>query len=136
LLNYLYAVNRLHMSRPLPTYGPEVPPELQDKARTHVPKVDVQPDKVRKGESALVKIDLSAHPDRQDHAITLIELYYEEEGRNLNPVHVAHIVLEPEVVERVVELRLRPRASGWLHVVAYCNQHGLWHAVKRIEVEG
>ena len=111
----------------------EVPQELSDKARTHVPRVEVQ-SPVKKGEAVTVRIFVTEHPNRPDHHIEFLDVYYEEDGRQFNPIHVAHVRLTPEIVEPYVEIRIRPRASGWLHVVAYCNMHGLWEAVRRIEV--
>ncbi len=112
----------------------EIPQELNEKAKTHVPRVDIE-SPVKKGESASIRIILTEHPSRTDHHIEFLDVYYEEDGRPFNPIRVAHVRLTPEIAEPYVEIRIRPRVSGWLHVVAYCNMHGLWEAVRRVEVK-
>ena len=111
----------------------ELKPEDAAKAKTHIPRIEA-PDSVKRGEPVVVKIHVDSHPNRPEHYIRFIDVYFEEDGRAFNPVHLAHVELAPEMTEPYVELRFRPKLSGTLHVVVYCTTHGLWESMKRIEV--
>ena len=116
-------------------YTPEqAPSEVISKAESHTPKIEA-PDKVRAGETFKVKITVGPHPNQVQHSIRWIEVYFEEEGRTFNPIHIATIDLAPEYAEPDVTLTLRLKKSGTLYVLEYCNLHGVWEARKEIKVE-
>ncbi len=116
-------------------YTPEqAPSEVAPKAETHTPKIEA-PDKVKAGEPFKVKIFVGPHPNQVQHSIRWIEVYFEEEGRTFNPIHVTTINLAPEYAEPDVTITLKLKKSGTLYVLEYCNLHGVWEARKEIKVE-
>lgn len=110
------------------------PGEAQAKRESHLPRVEA-PDKVKAGEPFEVRIRVGPHPNTVQHSIRWIEVYFQEEGRPFNPIHVARVDLAPEYAEPVVTLTLKLQKSGTLYVLEYCNLHGVWEARKRITVE-
>jgi len=116
-------------------YTPEVAQgEAISKAESHTPKIEA-PDKVKAEEPFVVSIKVGPHPNKADHSIRRIEIYFHENGRPYNPVHIATIHLEPEYAEPEVKIALRLKGSGTLYAIGYCNLHGLWEARKEISVE-
>ncbi len=116
-------------------YTPETASgEAVSKVETHTPKISV-PDTVKAGQPFDVEISVGPHPNKPEHSIRWIEVYYAEEGRGFNPIHVATARFEPGAAEPYIRLRLVLRKSGTLYAVAYCNLHGLWEARKEIKVE-
>ncbi|NPA70657.1 MAG: desulfoferrodoxin [Crenarchaeota archaeon] len=111
-----------------------LPDNVREKARTHLPLLEC-PDKVKEGEILRLRIRVEGHPNRIDHYISSIDVYFSEDDRPFNPVKIAHIELMPEYAEPIIELGLRLRKSGTIHVVAYCTTHGLWESARRIVVE-
>ena len=69
------------------------------------------------------------------HSIRWIEVYFYEEGRGFNPIHLATITLTPEYAEPDVTLRLRLSKGGTIYALQYCNLHGVWEGRKEIKVE-
>ena len=108
--------------------------EAISKAETHTPKIEA-PDKVKAGEEFKVTVTVGPHPSTVQHSIRYLKLYFAEEGRAFNPVHLATVILEPEYTEPKVTLTLRLKKSGTIYAVDYCNLHGLWEARKEIKVE-
>ena len=108
--------------------------EAISKVETHTPKIEA-PDKVKAGEEYEVKISVGPHPNTVQHSIRYVKLYFREEGRAFNPIHLATIILEPEYAEPKISLKLKLKKSGTLYAVEYCNLHGLWEARKEIKVE-
>ena len=108
--------------------------EAMGKAETHTPKIEA-PDTVRAGEPFQVRVRVGPHPSTAEHSIRWIEVYFYEEGRPFNPVHLARIELAPEYTEPDVTLTLRLRRSGVIYVLEYCSLHGVWEARKEVKVE-
>ncbi len=108
--------------------------EAAGKAESHLPRIEA-PEKVRAGEAFEVRVRIGPHPSVAEHYIGWIDVYFEEEGRPFNPLLLARIALAPGYVEPDVRLVLKLRRSGLLHVVGYCNVHGLWEAKREVRVE-
>ncbi len=116
-------------------YSPEkASGEAITKIESHTPKIEA-PEKVKKGESFKIKISVGPHPNTVQHSIRWIQVYFSEDGRAFNPIHIVSATFEPEYTEPVVELVLKLNKSGTLYALAYCNLHGLWESKYRIEVE-
>ncbi|NPB00373.1 MAG: desulfoferrodoxin [Crenarchaeota archaeon] len=116
-------------------YGEEnLPDSVKEKARTHIPVVEC-PEKVKEGEILRLRIRIDGHPNRVDHYIASFDIYFSEDDRSFNPIKIAHVELSPEYAEPIIELSLRLRRSGTIHVVSYCTTHGLWETSKRVIVE-
>jgi len=107
---------------------------IASKAKTHQPVIEA-PEKVKAGEPFEVKVRVGPHPSTKEHYIGKIEVYYSEAGRDFNPILIASISLAPEYTEPVVSLRVRVEKSGVIHVISYCNLHGLWISGREIRVE-
>lgn len=115
-------------------YTPETASgEAISKVETHTPKV-VAPDTVKVNEPFEVKITVGPHPNKVEHSIRSISVYFYEEGRPFNPILLANVDLAPVYAEPDITLKVRVSKSGTLYVVEYCNLHGLWEARKEIEV--
>ena len=108
--------------------------EAISKVESHTPKIGV-PDKVKAGEPFEVRIKVGPHPNTVQHSIRWIEVYFYEEGRGFNPIHLATITLTPEYAEPDVTLRLRLSKGGTIYALQYCNLHGVWEGRKEIKVE-
>jgi superoxide reductase len=116
-------------------YTPEqAPSEVISKAETHTPKIEA-PEKVKAEEPFKVRISVGPHPNQAVHSIRYIEVYFEEEERTYNPIHVATAVLGPEIAEPDITLTLKLKKSGTLYAIEYCNLHGLWESRKKITIE-
>lgn len=107
--------------------------EAISKVESHTPRIDA-PDEVKAGETFEVKISVGPHPNKVEHSIRRIELYFYEEGKAFNPTLVASITLGPEIAEPDVKLKIKLRKSGVLYAIEYCNLHGLWEGRKEIRV--
>ncbi len=108
--------------------------EAISKVESHTPRIEA-PDKVRAGEEFEVRVTVGPHPNTVQHSIRYVELYFEEEGRGFNPIHIATVRLEPEYAEPKLTFTLRLKKSGVLYAVEYCSLHGLWEARKEVRVE-
>ncbi|MET1128438.1 MAG: class II SORL domain-containing protein [Thermoproteota archaeon] len=116
-------------------YTPETASgEAISKVESHKPRVEA-PSSVKANEPFDVRISVGPHPNTVEHSIRWIEVYFEEEGRPFNPVHIARVELAPEYAEPTLTLRLRLKKSGTLYVIEYCNLHGLWEERVQIKVE-
>ena len=115
-------------------YTEDVSGPAAAKKETHMPRIEA-PDTVKKGEPFRVTIRVGPHPNEPGHSVRRIEVWFAEEGRQFNPVHVATLILEPGYGEPEVTLTLRLEKSGTLYALAYCNLHGVWEARKEIRVE-
>lgn len=107
--------------------------EAIGKVETHTPKIDA-PAEVKAGEPFEVRIFVGPHPNKVEHSIRRIEVYFYEEGKVFNPTHVATITLGPEFAEPDVKLKIKLSKSGVLYAIGYCNLHGLWEGRKEIKV--
>ncbi|ABM80997.1 class II SORL domain-containing protein [Hyperthermus butylicus] len=108
--------------------------EAISKVETHTPRIEA-PDTVKAGEPFQVRIRVGPHPSKVEHSIRWIEVYFYEEGRPYNPIHLARIDLAPEYAEPDVTLTLRLKRGGVIYVLEYCNLHGVWEARKEVKVE-
>ncbi len=116
-------------------YSPEVAKEeVISKAESHTPKIET-PDKVKAGEPFEVVVKVGPHPNKVEHSIRRIEVYFSEEGRAYNPILLSTITFTPEYAEPEVRLTLKLKKGGTLYAIGYCNLHGLWEARKEIKVE-
>jgi len=115
-------------------YTPETASgEAIGKIETHTPRIKA-PDMVKVGEGFEVDITVGPHPNKVEHSIRWIEIYFDEDGRAFNPIHIATISLASPHIEPNVRLRLILKKSGTLYAIGYCNLHGLWEARKKIRV--
>jgi len=108
--------------------------EAIGKVESHTPKVEV-PEKIKANEPFEVKITVGPHPNRVEHSIRTIWVYFYEDGRPFNPIHVMTINLEPVYSEPDVTIKVKVPKSGTLYVLEYCNLHGVWEARAKINVE-
>ena len=116
-------------------YTPEVASgEAISKVESHTPKIEA-PDKVKVDKPFEVKISVGPHPSKVEHSIRYIEVFYYEEGRNFNPITIAKINFAPIYTDPAVTIVMRLKKSGVIHVLEYCNLHGLWEGRKKIVVE-
>jgi len=105
-----------------------------EKRESHLPKVEA-PGKVKKGEPFQVKVKVGPHPNQPQHSIRRVEVWFTEDGRAFNPVRIASVELEPVYAEPELTFTVKLEKSGTLHVLAYCNLHGVWETDVRVEVE-
>jgi len=108
--------------------------EAKSKGETHAAVIEA-PEKVKAGEKFEVKVKVGPHPNKVEHSIRSIELYFSEDGRAFNPIHISKLYFEPEYAEPEVTLTISLKKSGTLYALSYCNLHGVWESSKRIEVE-
>ncbi|WP_026894412.1 class II SORL domain-containing protein [Clostridiisalibacter paucivorans] len=111
------------------------------KGEKHVPVIH-SPEKVKAGEAFELGVSIGdeiKHPNTIEHHISWFKVFFHPEGAKF-PVEIgtynftAHgegdILNDPEV-KTCVKLS----KSGTIHVVSYCNIHGLWESEKEITVE-
>jgi len=78
-------------------YSPEkASEEAISKAETHTPKIEA-PEKVKINEEFILKIKVGPHPNTIQHSIRYIEVYFYEEGRKFNPIHIATITFNSRI---------------------------------------
>ena len=117
------------------------------KSEKHVPVIDC-PDKVGSGEWVEVKVTLGkaqAHPNTTEHHIRWVKCLFcpdgdkkafelgqfefnahgeSAKGPNEGPVHTHH----------EVGFSFKTSSPGTLQALSYCNIHGVWENLKRVEV--
>lgn len=118
------------------------------KAEKHVPVIEC-PETVKADEIFKVKVSLGkevAHPNTTEHHIRWISLYYHDHGGKF-PHQVAHAEFTahgesvdgpnkgPVYTHHEIVASIKIAKPGTLHVMAYCNIHGLWESSKEIKVE-
>lgn len=102
----------------------------------HTPYIEA-PDRVSPEEVFEVTVVVGKevpHPNTIEHHIKWMQVFVKEDERPFNPIHVATFDFGPAYGEPHVKFKMRLRKSSTLHVMEYCNLHGLWEASKRIEV--
>ncbi len=115
-------------------YTPETASdEAISKVESHTPKIEA-PDTVKADEPFRVRVKVGPHPNKLEHSIRRIELYYYEEDRPFNPVLLGCFEFTPASMEPEIEVVLRLKRKGVLYAISYCNLHGLWEARKEINV--
>jgi len=107
--------------------------EALGKKEGHTPKIEA-PNAVKAGEAFEIKVSVGPHPNTIEHYIRQIEVYFYEEGRTFNPRMLTRVDFAPMLTEPVVVIRVKLEKSGVLHVLEYCNLHGLWSNKKVIKV--
>lgn len=107
--------------------------EALGKRESHTPRIE-SPKSVKADETFEVKISVQNHPNKEEHSIRWIEVYFREDGRPFNPIMLARIAFTPVYSEPEAKLKLRLFKSGSIHAMEYCNVHGLWSAKKEIKV--
>jgi superoxide reductase len=107
--------------------------EALGKRESHTPRIE-SPKSVKADETFEVKISVQNHPNKEEHSIRWIEVYFREDGRPFNPIMLARIAFTPVYSEPEAKLKLRLSKSGSIHAMEYCNVHGLWSAKEEIKV--
>ncbi len=103
-----------------------------EKAKNHKPIIEC-PDSVKAGEEFEVRVYVSGHPNKVEHSIRWIEVYFEEDGRDFNPIMLSRSAFS-EYVNPNVTLKVKLNRSGKIIALAYCNKHGLWENKREISV--
>ena len=115
-------------------YAPETASgEAISKVESHTPKIEA-PESVKIGQLFQLDVKVGPHPNTVEHSIRRIDVYFSEEGRSFNPVHLATTDLTPVYTEPNAKIRLKLNKSGTVYAVGYCNLHGLWEGRKQIKV--
>ena len=104
------------------------------KGETDAPEIEC-PDVVKAGEPFEVRISVAKHPNKLEHSIRYVDVFFVEDGREFNPIKVAKAQFTPEYCEAEVTFKLKLNKSGKIVVLAYCNLHGLWENYKEVKVE-
>ena len=113
-------------------YTPETAAgEAISKVESHTPKIEA-PASVKIGEPFELTVTVGPHPNTVEHSIRRIEVYFFEEGRPFNPVHLTTTALTPMYTEPYIRLKIKLSKSGTIHAIEYCNLHGLWEGRKQI----
>jgi len=108
--------------------------EAVGKRESHIPKIEA-PDVVKAGEAFEIKVSVGPHPNKVEHSIRWVEVYFREEGRAFNPMMLARVAFTPPYSEPKFALKLNLRKSGTIFALQYCNVHGLWSAEKDVGLE-
>ncbi len=98
-----------------------------EKASNHKPKIDC----VKADDYYELRVYVEGHPNRPEHSIKWIEVYFEEEGRDFNPVMLARAAFS-EYTDPDIRIRIKPEKGGKIVALAYCNKHGLWSSEAEI----
>ena len=103
------------------------------KAEKHVPVITLLSPFIP-GEPLEVEVSVGKeipHPNKVEHHIAWIALYYVAEGLQL-PVELARAEFAahgPDIfTEPVLRTKVKLPKTGAVHAVAYCNLHGLWES--------
>lgn len=111
------------------------------KGEKHVPVIHA-PEKIKADESIDIKISIGEeikHPNTLEHHISWVKVFFkptdskfptEIGSYNFTAHGEGNIYNEP-----VVTTEIRLNKSGTLHVLSYCNIHGLWENSQDIIVE-
>lgn len=112
------------------------------KGEKHVPVIDA-PASVTKGEAFDVTVSVGkeiAHPNKPDHFIAWIQLYFIPEGGKFaielgRETFDAHGANGEVFTEPSATFKVKLDAPGTLSAVSYCNIHGLWGNEAEIKVQ-
>lgn len=122
--------------------------EADWKQEKHVPVIEC-PDEVAKDEMFDVNVGLGkevAHPNKTEHHIRWIELYFLPEGEKF-PYQIGRYEFAahgestdgPDTssvyTHHQVTTKFKTGKTGSILAMAYCNIHGLWQSSKPIEVK-
>lgn len=118
------------------------------KGEKHVPVIEA-PEKVKAGEPFEVCLSVGKeipHPNKPDHFISWIQLFFKPEGGKFvvelakfdyvsHGASVDPSSQGPAFTEPVSSVKVNLTKPGTFIVQSYCNIHGLWESSKAIEVE-
>jgi superoxide reductase len=104
------------------------------KRESHTPRIEA-PKSVKADEPFEMKVSVQNHPNKVEHSIRWIEVYFREDGRAFNPIMLARIEFSPASSEPEAKLKVKLSKSGSIMAIEYCNVHGLWSAKEDIKVE-
>jgi superoxide reductase len=116
------------------------------KQEKHVPLIEA-PDTARKGQ--MIKVDVTtgkeiAHPNKTEHHIKWIELYFHPEGEQF-PYQIARTEFcahgasgagadtSSVYTHHQMSVSFKTDKSGTIYALSYCNIHGLWQNAKEIQ---
>jgi superoxide reductase len=108
--------------------------EALGKRESHTPRIEA-PKAVKADETFEVKVSVQNHPNKVEHSIRWIEVYFREDGRPFKPIMLARVDFTPVYSEPEAKLKVRLSKSGSILAMEYCNVHGLWSAKEEIKVE-
>ena len=108
--------------------------EALGKRESHTPRIEA-PKAVGADEPFKLKVSVQNHPNKAEHSIRWIEVYFREDGRPFNPIMLARMAFTPVYSEPEAKLKLKLSKSGSIMAMEYCNVHGLWSAKEEIKVE-
>lgn len=111
------------------------------KGEKHVPVIHI-PEKVKANECFDLKVSIGdeiKHPNTMEHHILWFKVFFHPEGAKF-PIEIAtHNFTahgEGDVYDEPVSVsNVKLNKSGTIHVISYCNIHGLWENSKDITVE-
>ena len=114
------------------------------KSEKHVPVIEI----LEKGEKVEIKASVGkeiAHPNKTEHHIVWIEVYFKPEGSkfpyiigkadfsahgaSVDGPDTSTVYTEPEV-----NLSFKTEKSGTLYAFSYCNIHGLWVSEEELNI--
>ncbi|HPJ29868.1 MAG TPA: class II SORL domain-containing protein [Methanothrix sp.] len=107
--------------------------EALGKRESHTPRIEA-PSSVKADEVFEVKVSVQNHPNKPEHSIRWIEVYFREEGRAFNPIMLARIDFTPVYSDPEARFKLKLSKSGSIMAMEYCNLHGLWSSKEEIKV--
>jgi superoxide reductase len=117
------------------------------KKEKHVPVIDA-PQEVGKGEFFEVKVTIGkevAHPNKTEHHISWIEVYFHPEGGKF-PYHIGRADFAahgasgegPDTstvyTHHAATLSFKTDKPGIIYAASYCNIHGLWENTRAIKI--
>lgn len=118
------------------------------KAEKHVPVIEA-PDTVKKGQVTKIAVTVGkeiAHPNKTEHHISWIELYFQPQGEKF-PYQLARVeftahgasVQGPDTssvyTHHEAAISFKTDKPGMIHASSYCNIHGLWQNSRELKVE-
>lgn len=114
------------------------------KSEKHVPVIEI----LEKGEKVKVKLSVGkeiAHPNKTEHHIAWIELYFKPEGSkfpylvgkvdfathgaSVEGADTSTVYTEPDAT-----LVFKTGKSGTIYAFSYCNIHGLWVNEQKLDI--
>jgi superoxide reductase len=107
--------------------------EALGKRESHTPKIEA-PAKAKADETIVVKVTVGPHPNTVEHSIRWVAVFFSEEGRAFNPLSLAKVSFNAPTTEPEITLKVKLSKSGVIHVLEYCNLHGLWSGKKEITI--
>lgn len=118
------------------------------KAEKHVPVIEA-PEKAKKGEFFKITVTVGkeiAHPNKTEHHISWIEVYFQPEGEKF-PYQISRIeflahgasVQGPDTssvyTHHEAQASFKTDKPGVIYASSYCNIHGLWQNNKELRIE-